>query len=149
MHALLRVGLLITLGMLIIGIIIGCGETPSEEVMNPPPSESGVQLPRATTVEVDPPPTENPKRVIPTNPGFTLTFDEEVVEVSVNDTPASGSGLNWKWGVSFVPHGFLELRIKWTNRDGSNGYSTVGPYEVADINVDPPKLRVAQWQMGR
>ena len=140
MQTLLRAGILITLGMLIIGIIIGCGETPSEEVTNPPPSESGVQLPRATTVEVDPPPTENPKRVIPTNPGFTLTFDEEVVEVSVNDTPASGSGLNWKWGVPFVPHGFLELRIKWTNRDGSNGYSTVGPYEVADINVDPPQI---------
>ena len=34
---------------------------------------------------------------IPRNAEFTLTFDEGVVSVTVNGTPATGSGLNWKW----------------------------------------------------
>ena len=140
MHTLLRAGILITFGMLIICIISGCGDDPPEKVVDPPASESRVQLPRATTVIVDPPPPENRDWAIPTNTEFTLKFDEEVVEVTVNDTPASGSGLNWKWSVPFLPHGSLKLRIKWKNRDGSKGYSTVGSYEVKDINVAPPQI---------
>ena len=152
MHRMLRTSILITFGMLIICIITGCGDDPPEEVTEPPQSEDRVQLPRATTVVVDPPPPANPNWAIPTNTEFTLKFDEEVVEVTVNDTPALGSGLDWKWSVyvafppgspnvyPVLPYGPLKLRIKWKNRDGSKGYSTVGPYSVADNGGDPPEI---------
>lgn len=152
MHILLRTGVLITFGMLITCIITACGDDPPEEVKESPQSEDRVQLPRATTVVVDPPPPANPNWAIPTNTEFTLKFDEEVVEVTVNDTPALGSGLDWKWSVyvasppgspnvyPVLPYGPLKLRIKWKNRDGSNGYSTVGPYSVADNGGDPPTI---------
>ena len=152
MHRMLRTGILITFGMLIIGIITGCGDNPPEEVKEPPQSEDRVQLPRATTVLVDPPPPPNPNWAIVTNTEFTLKFDEEVLEVTVNDTPALGSGLDWKWSVyvavppgspnvyPVLPYGPLKLRIKWKNRDGSKGYSTVGPYKVADNGGEPPEI---------
>ena len=152
MHILSRAGVLITFGMLIICIASGCSDNPSEEVKEPPQSEDRVQLPRATTVVVNPPPPANPNWAITTNTEFTLKFDEEVVEVTVNDTPALGSGLDWKWSVyvasppgspnvyPVLPYGPLKLRIKWKNRDGSNGYSTVGPYSVADNGGDPPTI---------
>ena len=141
MHRMLRTGILIMFGMLIIGIISGCGDNPPEDVKEPPQSEDHVQLPRATTVLVDPPPPPNPNWAIVTNTEFTLKFDEEVLEVTVNDTPALGSGINWKWSVPILPHGSLKLRIKWKNRDGSKGYSTVGPYKVADNGGgEPPTI---------
>ena len=98
---------------------------------------------RATTVVVNPPP--------PANTGggvylfypateFTLTFNEKVVAVKVNDIPASGSGLNWKWSAQPVlTYEFVTLKIEWQNRDGSKGFKTVGPYEVAD-NEEPPVI---------
>ena len=152
MHRLLTTVILITFGVLIVCIITGCGDDSPEEVKDPSQSEDRVQLPRATTVVVDPPPPANPNWVIPTNTEFTLKFDEEVVEVTVNDTPALGSGLDWKWSVYValsdgslnvfpsLPYGSLKLRIKWKNRDGSKGYSTVGPYKVADNGGEPPQI---------
>ena len=47
----------------------------------------------ATTVVVDPRPGVDH---IPSNTLFTLSFDREVAKAWVNETPAIGSGLNWK-----------------------------------------------------
>ena len=95
MRTLLRAGSLIILGMLIVGIIGGCGDNR----MDPPQSEDDVGPP-ATEVVVDPPPrasTDAVTYLIPRNTKFTLTFNEGVIAVTVNDTPASGSGINWTW----------------------------------------------------
>ena len=102
MHKLLRAGILITFGMLIIGIIGGCGDDSPEEVTDPSdPTTSGTTPPRTDVgppppilpyVVVDPAPGSAP---IPPNTQFSLTFDQEVVAVTVNETPATGSGLNW------------------------------------------------------
>ena len=122
MHRMLRTAILITFGLLIIGIISGCSDNPPEEVTDPP-------QPPAITVMVDP----ASGGYIPSNAEFALTFDEGVVSVTVNGTPATGSGLNWKWSAfPVLPYGSVMLRIEWKNRDGSKGSETVGPYEVAD-----------------
>ena len=139
MHGLLRAGLLITFGLLILCIASGCGDNR----MDPPQSEDDVGPPSATEVVMDPPPRSTDGVVYYTSPNtkFTLTFNEGVIAVTVNDTPASGSGLNWEWSAQPVlPHGFVTLKIKWTNRDGSGGFATSGPYKVADVHHVPPEI---------
>ena len=127
--------------MLIIGIISGCGDDGTEDIVSPPESKADVSPPPAVTVVVDPAPPENRNLPVVINTEFTLKFSEEVVEVTVNGTPAVGSGLNWKWrAYPGLPYGFVTLTIKWTNRDGSGGFATSGPYEVTDVNVSPPEI---------
>ena len=144
MCRLLRAGSLITSGLLIICIISGCTEDSPEEVTDPPQSEDDFGPPSATEVVVDPPPrasTDAVTYLIPRNTKFTLTFNEGVIAVTVNDTPASGSGLNWTWSARpALPYGPIKLKIEWTNRDGSKGFSAVGPYRAADVNVSPPEI---------
>ena len=146
MHRLLRTTILITFVMFIICIIGGCGDDDSpEEVTDTLLSEVDGTTSPTITVIVDPAPSPGVFFHISTE--FTLKFSEEVVEVTVNDTPASGSGLNWKWSAyPGLPHGSVKLKngsvklkIKWTNRDGSGGFATSGPYEVAD-NEEPPTI---------
>ena len=141
MHKLLTTGILITFGMLIICIISGCGDDdPTEEVTDSP------QLSSATTVVLDP---ALGVGYIPTNTEFTLTFNEEVAAVTVNGTPASGSGLNWKWSADpYLPYGSVSLNIKWTNRNGFTGTIVIGPYEVADNGGDPPVITVGTVSDG-
>ena len=139
MHRMLRTTILITFGMLIIGIIGGCDGDPPEEVTDPP------QPAPAIKVMVNP----ASGGYIPSNAEFALTFDEGVIAVTVNDTPASGSGLNWKWSAQpSLPYGSVALKIKWTNRDGSGGGATVGPYEVADNGGEPPVITVGTVSDG-
>ena len=137
MHRLLRTGILITFGMLIVGIISGCGDDPPEKVTDPPHPKDDMQSRPKIEVTVDP----GSERHIPNNAAFTLTFNEEVMSVVVNGTPASGSGVSWKWHdpnpLSFGP---LWLKIGWTNRDGSRGATIVGGYTVADVHWLPPEI---------
>ena len=145
MRTLLRAGILITFGILIIGIISGCGDDDSpEEVTDPRQSEDDVGPASATEVVMDPPPRARTDRVvyhIPPNTEFTLTFNEGVVAVTVNDAPATGSGLNWKWSAQpALPEESVMLHIEWKNRDGSKGSKTVGPYEVRHVHGEPPVI---------
>ena len=138
MHKLLRAGILITFGMLTICIIGGCGDNdPPEEVTGPPQPEDDVGLPRATMVVVDP---ALGGDYIPTNTEFTLSFNRQVVAVTVNDTPAVGSGMVWKvWLPLWVGPG-QALNVKWVNRDGSTDTIKVGPYWIADVHGEPPVI---------
>lgn len=131
-----RTAILITLGMFILGIFGGCADDETEDIVSPPESETDGGPPSATEVAIDPSPgvsTDGVVYKIPPNAKFTLTFNEGVIAVTVNDTPASGSGLNWQWSAQPVlPYGSVTLKITWTNRDGSGGFATSGPHEVAD-----------------
>ena len=140
MHKLLRAGILVTFGMLIICIITGCGDDdPPKEVVEPPQPEDNVLPPPTVTVIVDPAPPANPNWHIPTNTEFTLTFSEGVIAVTVNDAPATGSGLNWSVA-PYLPYGPVSLNIEWVNRDGSTDAIKVGPYSVADNGGEPPTI---------
>ena len=95
-HKLLRAGILITFGMLIICIINGCGDddppvevtaapqsrddVPPVEVTAAPQSRDDVPPPPVVTVVVDP----APGSIVPSNAGFTLTFSKKVVAVTVH-----------------------------------------------------------------
>ena len=143
MQKLLKTTILITFGMLIICIFGGCGDNPSEEVTDPPQSVDDIGPPSATEVVMDPPPRTNAGRVlyVPPNTEFTLMFNEGVVAVTVNDAPATGSGLNWKWSAQpDLPERSVMLHIEWKNRDGSKGSKTVGPYEVRHGHGEPPTI---------
>ena len=141
MSKLLRAGVLITFGMLIICIINGCSDDPPEEVTDPPQSKDDVPPPPTITVVVDPAPPANPNWIVVTNTEFTFRFSQGVIAVTVNDTPASGSGLNWKWRAHpGLPYGSVTLKIKWKNRDGSTGTILVGPYNVGDNGGEPPTI---------
>ena len=136
MHRLLRTGLLITFGMLIIYTISGCADDPTEEVKDPPQSKGDVPPPPTITVMVDPPPGGE----IDERTEFTLRFNEEVMEVTVNDVTATGSGLTWKV-VPYLPLGEGKyLNIKWTDQDSFTGTIEVGPYSVWIFHVKPPEI---------
>ena len=141
MHKLLGTGVLITFGMLISCIASGCGANPPEEVTDSPQSEDDVPL-SPIMVVVDPAARNRwPPGVILPYTEFTLTFNEEVVAVTVNGTPATGSGFNWKWSAQpNLPYGPVTLKIMWTNRNGSRAFARVGPYEVADNGEEPPVI---------
>ena len=146
MHKMLRTTILITFGMLIISIIGGCGDDdPPEEVMDPPQPEDDVQSPLAIKVTVDP----ASGNYIPPHTEFTLTFNEEVVSVTVNGTPAAGSGHNWRWRAKpILPEGPHTLKIMWTNRDGSTAFAKAGPYEVIWGGGEPPEIMSATVVWG-
>ena len=131
MHRLLRAGILITFGMLIISIISGCADdAPTEDVVALPPLEEddvdhAHSVPNAHTVKVYPDP------CIPVLPHgqFALTFDEGITAATVNDTPATGAGRNWMV-MPGLEVGTARLNIEWFNRDGSRGATTIGTYVV-------------------
>ncbi len=141
MHRLLRASILIMFGILIIGIISGCtDDAPTEDVVALPPLEEADVDPLSTTyVVIDPLPRGN--IVIPQCIEFTLTFNEEVVAVTVNETPATGSGLNWEWFGGSLSEGTSILKIMWTNRDGSKDFAEAGPYHVVSgCPGEPPVI---------
>ena len=131
MYGLLRAGILITFGLLIIGIIGGCADDAStKDVVVPPPLgeddvDHAYSVPPAHTVAVDPDP------CIPVFPDtqFTLIFDNGITAATVNDTPATGAGFHWT-AMPGLEVGTARLKIEWFNRDGSRGAKTMGPYAV-------------------
>ena len=167
MHRLLRAGVLITFGMLIVGIINGCGDNPSEEVTDPPQSVDDIRLASATEVVMNPPPrasTDGAVYLINPATEFMLTFNEEVVAVTVNGTPAKGRRRDWRWSAQpYLPGGLVLVVVEWINRDGSAGTMEVGPYKVVwdgeapaaitsgtvsdgDANVDPGPINVGGFR---
>ena len=91
----------------------------------PPPNRNDGPPP-ATMVTVEPP----PGAIVPLNQEFKLTFDQGVEAVTVNDAAAIGAGLGWTVAPVLHEGRNVELRIGWTNRDGSTGSQRVGPYTV-------------------
>ena len=95
----------------------------------------------ATTVEVDP-----PGGIIRSNTGFTLTFDQPVRAVAVNDRDAVGSARNWKVSPPLW-QGSGSLDIIWVNLDGSRHTITVGPYTVEDNGGGSPP-EITSWTVA-
>ena len=145
MHKLLRACILITFGLFIICIIGGCSDDdPPEEVTDPPQSVDDIGLASATEVVMDPPPragTDGVVYLIYPATEFTLTFNEEVVAVTVNGTPAKGRRRNWRWSAQpYLPEGLVLVVVEWINRDGSAGTMEVGPYNVAWGGGEPAEI---------
>ena len=147
MQKLLRAGLLITFGMLIICIIGGCGDDSPEVVTHPSdPTMSETPPPRTDDagpphtglrVLVDPPAGSD----IPPNTQFSLYFDDTgVVAVTVNGFPATGADRNWTASPILREGDSQTLTVIWTNRDGSSGSQTVGPYTVRAPDTTPPRI---------
>ncbi len=133
MQKFLGAGILITFGLLIICIISGCADdAPTEDVVALPPLEEADvdhdhSVPRAHTVKVHPDP-DPCLRVFP-DTEFTLSFDEGITAVMVNDTPATGAGRNWMV-MPGLEVGTAWLNIEWFNRDATRRATTIGPYVV-------------------
>ena len=141
MHRLLRTGILITFGMLIICIIGGCGEDdPPQKVVEPPQLEDDAPPHPTITVMVDPPPGSD---IDADRTEFTLRFSEEVVAVTVNGVTATGSGQNWSvwaYNMSLEWKAGQVLEIEWKTRDGLTGSQSVGPYTVWIVHHEPPVI---------
>ena len=120
MHKLLRARVLITFGMLIICIITGCtDDDPTEDV------DHAHSVPRAYSVKVDP----DPRSMVCPHTQFVLDLYVGVAAVNVNNIPATGTGRHWVV-MPGLEVGTTRLNIEWTNRDGSRGTKTIGPYVV-------------------
>ena len=141
MHRLLRAGILVTFGMLIICIIGGCGDdNPPEKVVEPPQFEDDAPPPPTITVMVDPPPGSD---IDVDRTEFTLRFSQDVVAVTVNGATATGSGRNWNvwsYNLSLQWKAGQVLEIEWKTRDGSTGSQSVGPYTVWIVDPEPPLI---------
>ena len=145
MHRLLRASILIMFGMLIIGIISGCGDDSPEVVTDPsdprtddaPPPHTGPPFTGVVfTFTLDP----APGGEIPPNTQFSLTFDGTVDAVTVNGVAATGSGFNWAVSLALQEGDGQTLNVSWTNRDGSSGSQAVGPYTVRAPDTTPPSI---------
>ena len=130
MRRLLRNGVLITLGILVICIASGC--TPDDEddeyeeiTWSLHPDEPYDGPPPATEVEVYP----RPGATIRSNTPFNLMFDEGVTQASVNGFPAVGTSTIWT-AMLVLEVGTAWLNIGWTNRSGTRGAASIGPYVV-------------------
>ena len=145
MHRLLRTGILIPFGMLIIGIISGCGDDSPEVVTDPSTPTTGGTTPSGLDDipphemlgSIDPAPGGAP---IPPNAQFSLTFDQAVDAVTVNGVAATGSGRNWTASPTLQEGDGQTLDIRWTNRDGSSGSRAMGPYTVRVPDTTPPRI---------
>lgn len=154
MQTLLRAGILITSGILIIGIVNGC--TPDDEYEDNDferctyplhPEEEYGGPPPATEVVVDP----RPGATIPSDTPFNLKFDQRVTWASVNGAAAIGSGYNWSASLP-LSEGAAFLNVSWENRDGSRGGQAVGPYVVRDPDITRPVIvggtvRDSEWNI--
>ena len=145
MHRLLRASILIMFGMLIIGIISGCGDDSPEVVTDPsdprtddaPPPHTGPPFTGVVfTFTLDP----APGGEIPPNTQFSLTFDGTVDAVTVNGVAATGSGFNWAVSLALQEGDGQTLNVSWTNRDGSSGSQAVGPYTVRAPDTTSPSI---------
>ena len=89
--------------------------------------DSDYSVPRAETVKVHP----DPDPCLPVFPDteFTLSFDEGITAVMVNDTPATGAGRDWMV-MPGLEVGTAWLNIEWFNRDATRRATTIGPYVV-------------------
>ena len=81
--------------------------------------------PSATTVTADPPSGSK----VPSNAFVKLTFDRAVDAVA----GATGSGRNWE-----IPAA-ANLRVTWTNKDGSTGLVTFD-YKLQTPDHEPPRI---------
>ena len=93
-----------------------------------PNQRTAETVPPATTVTVEPP----PGAIIPSNQQFELTFDKGITAAKINGTAATGSGANWTASPALHQGPDQNLNVEWTNRDGSSGSQSVGPYTVRD-----------------
>jgi hypothetical protein len=100
--------------------MIGCGE---EEVV------------LAAVSSVTPPEGSE----IAANQEITISFDNPAFNVTVNGTPATGSGKSWKWSGT-IPEGAQTLNIAWENEDASETGSGTASYTVKAADPDPPEI---------
>jgi hypothetical protein len=75
---------------------------------------------------------------IAANQEITITFDNVATDVTVNGTPAAGSGKSWKWSGT-IPEGAQTLSVAWTNEDETSGSGTIS-YTVTAADPDPPVI---------
>ena len=75
---------------------------------------------------------------IAANTEITITFDNPALDVTVNGTPATGSGKAWKWKGD-IPEGAQTLSVAWTNEDESAGSGTIS-YTVKAADTTPPEI---------
>ena len=154
MHKLLRTGILITLGILIIYIVSGC--TPVDDYEDDEYEEATYLLhpeeyydrpPPATMVVVHPP----PQTSLALDQAFHLEFDQGVAHASVNRAAATGSGRHWTVSPA-LSDGVVILYVSWENRDGSRGCQELGPYFFRKPDVTRPvvvggTVRDREWNV--
>ena len=151
MQKLLTTGILITCGVLIVGIIGGCGDDSPEVVTDPSNPTTGRGTP--PPIDVIPPQPIQPFNVtpapgaeIPSNTQFSLIFHQAVVSVAVNGVAATGSGHNWTASPTLLQGDGQTLEVSWKNRDGSTSSLAVGPYIVRVPDTTPP--RITRWTVA-
>ncbi len=152
MYRMLRTTILITFGLLVIGIISGCGDDSPEEVTDPSsPTTSEATPPRTDGLyDVPPPNTALPFTIdllpgaeIPPNTQFSLIFDNPgvaVAAVTVNGVAATGSGTNWTVSLTLPEGDGQALNVSWIYPDGRSGSQAVGPYTVRVPDTTPPRI---------
>jgi hypothetical protein len=75
---------------------------------------------------------------IAANQEITITFDNPALNVTVNGTPATGSGSSWRWSGN-IPEGAQTLNVSWENEDGTTGSGTIS-YTVLPADPEPPQI---------
>jgi hypothetical protein len=76
---------------------------------------------------------------IAANQEITLNFDNAAFNVTVNGTPATGSGKAWRWSGTLT-EGAAALSVAWENEDASETGSGSVSYTVLAADNTPPAI---------
>lgn len=134
MQKLLRTLAVIMAAMLVV-FMVGCG---GDETGEDDGEDEAVEQPSATTATTSP---AAGSEVAP-NASLTITLDEAVDGVTVNGTPAAGSGKTWTLNLAGLnlPAGSATLNIGWTNKDGTAGSGSVALTIQAEADTTAPSI---------
>lgn len=114
-------------------LFIGCGgedAVDAEEELTELEETMPGKFPRGTVFSITP----APGAIIPTNPEFTLRFDDyPATAVAVNGKSATGTqaGKVWVVSLNMEPGTGRAFPVEWTEIDGCTYSQAVGPYTVS------------------
>jgi hypothetical protein len=76
---------------------------------------------------------------IAANQEITLNFDNPAFNVTVDGSPATGSGKVWKWKGTLA-EGAVTINVAWENEDGSETDSASVQYTVTAADTTAPSV---------
>jgi hypothetical protein len=117
--------LAVLMAMMLVIWMIGCGDD-EEEVE-----------PSAVTETIPPAGGE-----LAANGTLTIKFDNapEAGSVTVNGTPATGSGVTYTWAGTGLTPGPATLTIAWNNSDGEAGAGSSVQLTITALDEEPPAI---------
>lgn len=125
MKKFLRISALLTAALMVF-IMVGCGGEEEGEKDTTPPTLASSNPANGGTMAA--------------NGSLTLVFSENMKEVTVNGTPATGSGKNWTWQATGLAAGAATLKVNGSDMAGNKLAEVAISVTVTAPDTTPPDI---------